>query len=161
MSKTAHEDQVLIDLEAMADSLQDIDKATVRGFTETYFFSQEDLNGNVSLYIEAHPTLRGEILAVSFTNATTEITDGGSLIVGDAGDPNGYIDTLLVPVTITANANDATDIDGVGNLWPRVKSILVGAEEQITASDLMVALFTDVSSDTGIFDLHVTSRWFE
>ncbi len=161
MSRTAHENAVLTQLEALADSLQDVDKATVRGFTETYFFSQEDIDSNVSLYIEAHPTLRGEILAVSFSNLTTDATDGSSLIVGDSGDPNGYIDTLLIPVSISNNTNDATDRDGQGNYWPRVKSILVGAEEQITASDLIVALFTDVSTDTGIGDIHITIRWFE
>ncbi len=161
MSRTSHELAILTQVEALVTNLKANDFATVKGFTETYFFSQEDLDGNVILYIEAHPTLRGEIIAISATNITTDITAGGSLVVGDT-DPNAYLDTIIL-VLEANNENDATDQDGVAQIYPLLGNAAGGrgVEYVITASDLVELLFTDVSTDTGIFDLAVTIRWFE
>lgn len=161
MSRSAHELAVLTQLETLRTALEGNDQAVVNGYTETYFFDQEDLDGNFIAYIEAHPTLRGRIIAVSAINITTDITAGASLVVGDA-DPNAYIDTLLT-VLEADNTDNASDRDGVAQIYPLIGNLTgsVGVENVITPSDLIELLFTDVSTDTGIFDLVVTIQWFE
>ena len=161
MSKTSHELAILTQLETLADSIQANDFATSKGYTASYFISGVNLDSNEILYIEAHPTLRGEILAISATNITTDITAGGSLVVGDS-DPNAYLDTIIT-VLEANNTADATSRDGVANIYPLlgVAAGGRGVEYVITASDLVEALFTDVSSDTGVFDCTITIRWFE
>ncbi len=160
MSKTSHELALLTQLEALADNLQANNQATQVGFTESVWFSQEDASASVTLYLEAHPNLRGEILSVSLTNIRTDLTPGMTLQIGDA-DPNAYLDALIL-IAEDNNISNTIDLDGVANLYPTlgVAAGVRGVEYVITASDLIEVLFTS-AGDTMIADVTVTIRWFE
>ena len=164
MSRTAHELALLTQVEALVTNLRANNFAGSKGFTETYFFNAENLDGGASLFFEAPPTLRGRLLSISYLNITTDLTAGGATELGKAGTTTDYM-LRRVHLLEADNENDATDQDGVANIYPFLGGPLgtggIGAANVIPISQASVLTLVDVSSDTGIMDVFITIEWFE
>ena len=157
MSKASHELAIRTALDAIEAALEaNDDLAGGQRTVVTLQFPQEDLDSNFTAYFENHPTLRGRVLDLQAINITTDITAGGTIEVGTAGNTDAYVDTTTFALTAD-NTNDATDLDGVGDF----KRIMVeGDDVVIPADQLAQVLATDVSTDTGVFDLIVVLELF-